>query len=373
MDFITSTYSFTHTFRRLNDGPFSQEDSNAIYRCIVEDNADELASIVSNYQNASIPLRTPTDYKYPAIISSSPYAIHIAAFMGAENCYDCLINMNVDEEVCDSCGRNVRHFAAAGGKMSILRKFSNFQVTKEPTPLRRYPYSYELDPMIYAIAFGNLDCIKYMWSKGIDFSSENSPYIHAACASGSIEIVKFIYDQCPNFFQIVVQFINDKNGLMYAASSGSVDIVKFLINLDVNLNEIASNGYTAIVIAARVGSLSCVQALIEAGASFNIRNRKYNCFVEAATQGHLDIVKYLIDQGVNININTSDNYDAITCAVEAGRVSVIKYLLMKGASFTPYKDTMAKTTPEVYELVKNEMGIKAVSYTHLTLPTTERV
>ncbi|EAX92324.1 hypothetical protein TVAG_200600 [Trichomonas vaginalis G3] len=218
--------------------------------------------------------------------------------------------------------------------------------------------------MKYAIKYGNLDCIKYIWSKGFDFSKY---YVFKACASGFIEVVEFIHSQCPNFSKYAKETTKKgMNVLMLAAKRGSVDVVNFLIKLRINLEFTNEDGLTAIVLAARSGSLSCVKALVEAGASFNIPHRKYNCFIEAATQGHLDIVKYLLDKGVRIDLVTSDGFDAIKCAFEMKRSSVVQYLLMKGATIKPETTDLAETTPEIYDVMIKYNQIKESSL--LVLP-----
>ena len=247
---------------------FNQDDSNAIYRFIVDDDAESLASILSNYENPNLMLQEPTDYKYPRIIANSPCPIHVAAFFGSENCYDSLLNYGADEKIKYLNTWEVRHFAAIGGQLSILRRFSDID-----------DYS-----MIYAIRYGNLDCVKFIWSKGIDFSSDYV-FVHEACESKSLDIVQFIYDQCPDFKKIASRLYDDHTGLMRAAKSGCVDIVNFLLKLGLKDNVTSKSGLTAIYLAARYGSLSCVKALVESGSRFKSRNRKYNCFVEAATQG----------------------------------------------------------------------------------------
>ncbi|EAY19590.1 hypothetical protein TVAG_228530 [Trichomonas vaginalis G3] len=145
---------------------------------------------------------------------------------------------------------------------------------------------------------------------------------------------------------------------MHAAAAGSVDVVKYLIKLGFDTDDITKKGFTAIVYAARSGSLSCVKALIEAGATYKNGNRRYNCFVEAATQGHLDIVKYLLDKGININVSTRDKKTAAMCAAQAKKFDVLKYLLMKGAKYVPDKYFIAEFSPELFEIFKKQNDIK---------------
>ncbi|EAY14097.1 hypothetical protein TVAG_351450 [Trichomonas vaginalis G3] len=328
-------------FNNNNQARFSETDSNGIFRALVDDNEEELASIISKYTNENIQLCKPTDYKYPnKLFGYRVYPIHVAAFFGAEKCYNYLFNIGAEESL-DIC-----YYAAAGGEVSILHKFSDFQEIAIGWSL--------YNPMGVAIQYGNLDCVKYMWSKGVDFS-ENEGYVIDACGSGFIDVVEFIYSQCPNFARIVKAH---PEALIRAVKSGSVDVVNFLIKMNVNLDKTSDAGLSALVIAARSGSLSCVKSLVEAGVLFNLSRRKYNCFVEAATQGHLDIVKYLLDKGVRIDIVTSDGYDALSCAVLMRRDSVVQYLLMKGSSKMSKKDLLPKTSPAIFDIIINHFQIK---------------
>lgn len=113
---------------------------------------------------------------------------------------------------------------------------------------------------------------------------------------------------------------------MNATESGNVDNVNYILKFEPQVNKISRNGETAIFYSARCSSLSCVQALVEVAALFNIKKRKFNPFIEAATQGHLDIMKYLIEKGVDVNITTSHKQYAFSCAIKNKMMQVIKYL-----------------------------------------------
>lgn len=65
-----------------------------------------------------------------------------------------------------------------------------------------------------------------------------------------------------------------RTALMYAASRGNGYFAKNLISLEkknVDVNARDKNGWTALMFASGVGSVSCVKALIEAGADVNAK------------------------------------------------------------------------------------------------------
>lgn len=198
--------------------------------------------------------------------------------------------MNANEEITDEFSQNVRYYAAVGRHLTILHKFSDFSV--DILSHQFLCTSFAIDPMLLAIIYGIFDFVKYIWSKGYDFSLNSeeyrlSPYFHAACASGYV-------DQYPKFEDYFYMYIIGMNCLMHAASAGSPDVVNYLIKLGMGTDDITIEGLTAIVCSARSGSLSCVKALIKASTTYKNCNRKYNCVVEAATQGYLGIVNFLI-------------------------------------------------------------------------------
>ena len=111
--------------------------------------------------------------------------------------------------------------------------------------------------------------------------------------------------------------------------------------------------------ASLEGNLRLVKSLIECGCDKEIKDKDggRTALNWASREGHLEVVQYLISVGANKE--AKDNYGS-TPLIEAsisGHLEVVKYLISVGAN----------------KEAKNKDGWTSVSYTHLTLPTTERV
>ena len=62
-------------------------------------------------------------------------------------------------------------------------------------------------------------------------------------------------------------------------------------------------GYTALILAAKLGNLELCESYIKAGADLNKQNHKgETALMVAAKEGHLDIVSELIKAGANMDI-----------------------------------------------------------------------
>ncbi|MFK7995494.1 MAG: ankyrin repeat domain-containing protein [Granulosicoccus sp.] len=94
----------------------------------------------------------------------------------------------------------------------------------------------------------------------------------------------------------------------------------------------ASNGKTALMVAAKKGNLSLAKLLVRAGADVNeTTDTQGTPFMFAILGGHQEIAKWLIDQGADINTVGSNGWTALTIAAAKGQVRLLQWLIGKGA------------------------------------------
>lgn len=108
-----------------------------------------------------------------------------------------------------------------------------------------------------------------------------------------------------------------------------MDRVKLLLEKGVSANAEDSAGYTALHYAARNGHYQLCKTLLENGAAINAQTRcgHATALHRAARQGHIDIVELLIQFGANANLKDADGYIALHKALDAGSITVSKFLL----------------------------------------------
>ena len=69
-----------------------------------------------------------------------------------------------------------------------------------------------------------------------------------------------------------------------------------------DVNAVANNGYTALIISAYNGQKSAVKLLIERGANVNAKSKDgYTALIYAAFGGHAKIVEELVQSGAAVN------------------------------------------------------------------------
>ncbi|KAJ5721659.1 uncharacterized protein N7483_009593 [Penicillium malachiteum] len=101
-------------------------------------------------------------------------------------------------------------------------------------------------------------------------------------------------------------------------------------------------GHSLLCLAAMAGSVPICKTLVERGANVNERlelSYQYgSALVVAASFGQIEVVKYLVDAGADVNMQAGvreelglrDDTTALSAAVKAAQIAVVKYLLQDG-------------------------------------------
>lgn len=137
-------------------------------------------------------------------------------------------------------------------------------------------------------------------------------------------------------FGIVPSLQSVTNRLHAAAARGYVEGLRTLLAspLLVDIDERAPGcGSTALIFAAAVGSVACVQLLLDAGAATEaVGNNGASALMVGAAMGHRDVVAALVTAGADVNRKHAfGGSTAMHLAAEMGRSSVITDLCEAGA------------------------------------------
>jgi ankyrin repeat protein len=101
---------------------------------------------------------------------------------------------------------------------------------------------------------------------------------------------------------------------------------------DVNVNEKAPDGSTALMWATFNVDKELVRALLKAGAKADVTNRYgASALGEAVKVEDIELVRMLLDAGANVNSPNSDNQTALMLAVSTGSLPISKLLVERGA------------------------------------------
>ena len=101
---------------------------------------------------------------------------------------------------------------------------------------------------------------------------------------------------------------------------------------DVDVNEKAPDGSTALMWATFNADRDLVRALLKAGAKADVTNRYgATALSEAVKLDDLELVRLLLDAGANVNSPNLDNQTALMLAVGLGSLPVAKLLVERGA------------------------------------------
>src|SRR5581483_262149 len=125
-----------------------------------------------------------------------------------------------------------------------------------------------------------------------------------------------------------------ETALMTAARTGSVPVIRALLahGADVNARE-GWKGQTALMWAAAENNAAAVKVLVEAGADVNARSRSgaFSAFLFAVRAGHIEAARALIEAGADVDEKLPDGTSALVLAIMNAHYEAAAFLLDWGA------------------------------------------
>lgn len=127
----------------------------------------------------------------PWILINEPTVAQVCAFFGAVNCFQSIQDLGADLSIKDQNNRSLIHFAAAGGKIDILRLIDTKICDIKATDIEGN------SPAHYAAKFGKNDVFNWLWTHGAEINARNNrgatPFFWA-CGNGNVELIKFLLE-----------------------------------------------------------------------------------------------------------------------------------------------------------------------------------
>ena len=117
--------------------------------------------------------------------------------------------------------------------------------------------------------------------------------------------------------------------LMWGAED--LDVVRHLVEKGADVNARDELGETPLMKAAWVGQLDVVKFLVEKGADVNAKSDGGETPLMRALR-NMDVVKFLVEKGADVNAVDKNGETLLLKATSSGRLSVVQYLMKKGAA-----------------------------------------
>jgi ankyrin repeat protein len=140
---------------------------------------------------------------------------------------------------------------------------------------------------------------------------------------------------------------DDVTPLHKAVLRNDEKIVKLVIDGGADVNAKKSNGWTSLLLAAKIGNLKVVKALLEKGANVDDKTSSKYQFTPlhlAARNGHKEVIEALLDKNANVNDRTEYEFTPLHLAADNGHLDAVQALL-EDNQIIINAETKDKSTP----------------------------
>ena len=261
------------------------------------------------------------DAPYFDLFCKPTLLINFFAFMRAEKCFNCMLDLGQEDEQQNSGTLLLCHYAAAG---NFLYYFEHFQSDVNSIG---YLDGKQVTLVHLAAMFGSIDVLHYLHSNGHELSQCTNDFYHpifAASESGQITVLEFYLSIGCN----LSMKDNRRETIVHAACRGGCsEILEFLVEKELYLDNFAET--SPLTYAVCSGSLNCVKYLFSVGTFPTNPRELQSTFFEAVKHGYLDITKFLLQNDTDISWKTAKKKTALYVAIKNRRGKVADYLSRK--------------------------------------------
>ena len=245
-----------------------------------------------------------------------------------------LLKEHVDVNAPEADGTSALHWAAHSNDLEtaqlLIRAGANAKAASR----------YGVTPLSEAATYGSAALVEALLKAGADANTltteRGETVLMTASRAGNVDAVKVLLDHGAD--ANAKENFRGQTSLMWAAAENHPDVVKLLIahGADPKVRSsdrdttppklmagtpaapISRGGLTALVFAARQGSIESAKALIEAGADINQGDADgNNPLLIAILNNHDELAQMLIDKGADVNAVNKDGRSPLFAAVDA--------------------------------------------------------
>lgn len=164
-------------------------------------------------------------------------------------------------------------------------------------------------------------------------------YVQSACKEfnrprNKNDLRSFLTPMALKAYYLQILFESDPNELLFALSiNGALNDLKELVTKrNPDINYIAENGWTPLLIAVANGHAEIAKYLLQKGADPNIANKLgASPLLYAAWYGNEEICRILVNYGANVNQQDMEGKTALMRVAISGHSSIAKFLIDLGA------------------------------------------
>lgn len=290
------------------------------------DNVDMIVEYPFPRKDSEIPERITI-----TMLRDSLPIISLAAYYGAVQCFEYLLNNGANVHITDNMGRSVSHFASSGGNNTIVDTLDNAGLDFTASD------NNGLSCVHYCCLSGRIDLLQRFDERGISLTTPSNigwlP-IHCAAMAPTADCLAYLHGKGT---ELNVTCEGGKTTpLKLAVIYGYPVIIQYLIEHNVDINIIVSESRNSLQHAAYIGNLQMCKLFLERDMTLlNVGDTLgWTPLIWAASNGHLEVVKYLVEKGADVNQCTNHNFSPVKAAENRRHNEIADFLKSKGG--VPY-------------------------------------
>ncbi len=249
-------------------------------------------------------------------------ALHWAAYLDDQETADLLIRARATVNAANDLGVTPLWVACTKDSVTMISRLLKAGADPNAAP------STGGTPLMIASRTGNAGAVKLLLEHGADVNAKEGARgqtaLMWAVAQRHPEVVRVllahradVHARSDVWRQVVLTCCPTYNGdpggiieieqggftpLLFAAQQGDIDSAKPLVAAGANVNDVAPDGMSVLVLAAHSGVVTFVEFLLEKGADPNAASAGYTALHAAVLRGNLDLAKTLLAHGVNPDV-----------------------------------------------------------------------
>ncbi|XP_062564146.1 transient receptor potential channel pyrexia-like [Armigeres subalbatus] len=213
---------------------------------------------------------------------------------------------------------------------------------------------------------GCLNCTSFLVSKGIEVNMQPKGFtpLHCAAFGNSVEVARYLITKGGKL-TINTKKQNCEESLLHCAvRSNSIDCVKLFISEGMNVNSLKPSGMNAIHLAADLGYVDCLKALLDFPTAdpnirIGIREKESTALHLAADEGNVECVNLLLAKGANAKLKNHRGFTPLHLAARTSSLECVELLLRIGSA-DPNAEDFDQRTPLHAAIGKSDMAFDII-------------